>query len=186
MSAKKRLQIRSGARGFSLVELLVAVSILVLLAGVVLARYKDFDSITLLQSLAYDVALSIREAQVLGVGVRGAADSYDPPFGVHFDVNTPTQYVLFRDSDENDTYSASEMVSLFHIGNGHSITDICFDGDCSVNEANVLFERPDLDAIFATGGNRETTVAVMTITLSSQNHTQVVQVRSTGQISLNP
>src|SRR3989344_3869307 len=57
-------------RGFTLIELLVVLSIMLVITGVFLVRNQQFNSAILLRSLSYQVALSIRQAQVFGVGVK--------------------------------------------------------------------------------------------------------------------
>ena len=82
-----------GIKGFTLVEMVVVVAIIALLVSVVLARYKEYDSVTLLQSAAYDVALSVREAQVRGVAVSGDEGEFEVAYGIHFDLNRFLKYL---------------------------------------------------------------------------------------------
>ena len=56
--------------GFTLVELLVTISIFVILTGVVLFNSNSFDSTVLLNNFGYDIALTIKQAQSFGVNVR--------------------------------------------------------------------------------------------------------------------
>src|SRR3989344_1409035 len=51
-------------KGFTLIELLVVSAIVVMLATVILSSHGKFGGQVLLQNFAYDVALSIRQAQV--------------------------------------------------------------------------------------------------------------------------
>src|SRR3989338_6906440 len=57
-------------RGFTLVELLVTLSLFVVLTTIVLFSQQKFNGSILLTNLAYDVALTIRQAQTFGVNVR--------------------------------------------------------------------------------------------------------------------
>ena len=60
----------SKRRGFTLIELLVVMSIMLILTSLFILRQQRFNSSTLLQSLAYSVALSVRQAQVYGTSIR--------------------------------------------------------------------------------------------------------------------
>ncbi len=94
-------------KGFTLVELLVTISMFVIITGVVLVNSKKFDSTVLLHNFAYDVALTIKQAQTYAVNVRETSNlgvssdnlfKYD--YGVYFDVDQnggTTNFVLFND-----------------------------------------------------------------------------------------
>jgi prepilin-type N-terminal cleavage/methylation domain-containing protein len=90
-------------RGFTLVELLVTISVFVLVTMVVLVNQSDFNSGVLLNNLAYDLALTTRQAQSYGINVRGTAGSsldastVFPPYGVQFDMSQKTQFALYAD-----------------------------------------------------------------------------------------
>ena len=169
--------------GFSLIELLVVIAIIGTITTVVLIRYSDFDSVVLLKSLAYEVALSAREAQTLGVGVRGDGGTFDAAYGVHF---TPgTEYILFEDLDGNTQYDSGEEVTVYTIGNNNSISDICAGSTCGLSTLDVSFKRPDLDAVFYTDpvvSNVETAEVRLA---SSLGNTQFVEILSTGQIGVS-
>lgn len=94
-------------RGFTLVELLVTISIFVILTGVVLFSQTKFNSSILLTNLAYDTALTIRQAQNYGINIKefnSTNSSLFLPYGVHFDrVKAPKSFILFADTSyEND------------------------------------------------------------------------------------
>ena len=58
----KKQKINNHKSGFTLVELLVTITIFVILTGVVLVNSNSFDNSVLLNNFAYDVALTIKEA----------------------------------------------------------------------------------------------------------------------------
>ena len=168
--------------GFSLVELIVVIAIVGVLSSVIIARYNTFDSAILLRNLAYDVALSIREAQALGVSVRGEGGTFTYAYGVHFDIGN--SYILFRDIDDDGVFDSGEEVSVEVIREGGSVSDLCGNSTCGKSEMDVTFKRPNPDAQIvttpATGGLTSATVEVM----SRQGSTRTVQVWPTGQISV--
>ena len=63
-------------RGFTLIELLVVVAIIVVITGLILANSNKFGGQTMLQNLSYDIALSLREAQVYGISVRSNSGAF--------------------------------------------------------------------------------------------------------------
>src|SRR3989344_6847475 len=78
-------------RAFTLVELVVVLAIFTLISSVVLANHSRFNGSVLLGSLAYDIALSIREAQVYGLSVKqhtvAGVGQFQIGYGIHFASN---------------------------------------------------------------------------------------------------
>ncbi len=68
-SLKKKISMR----GFTLIELLLVIAIFGIMSSVAIFNFRGFSGNSLVDNLAYDVALSIREAQTAG----GAAYSRD-------------------------------------------------------------------------------------------------------------
>ncbi len=102
------------AKGFTLVEMTIVIAIFGLLTVVVVVKYGDFTSNLLISNMAYEVALTTRQAQVYGVGVRGyeadgVATDFSYPYGVYFNLNDGSgaelgqtkNFILFADRDDN-------------------------------------------------------------------------------------
>lgn len=173
--------------GFSLVELMVTVGIIVLVTGIIMTKYSSFNGVVLLKSQAYELALDIREAQVLGVNAGGNDTDSRGAFGIYLDKNTST-YLLFQDVsgatefkyDESATESVGEA---YTIDKRFQITDICAGINC-FNEASVSFKRPDFDAkIYAEGFLRnELRISLGSLDGSLLRYTVVVY--PSGQITV--
>ncbi|HEY4501472.1 MAG TPA: prepilin-type N-terminal cleavage/methylation domain-containing protein [Candidatus Paceibacterota bacterium] len=131
------------AAGFTLIELLVVSLIIVLITGTLIFRQQGFNSSTLLRSLSYSVALSLRQAQVYGVSVRenaAGSGTFASGYGVFFGntlVDSANHYVLFADkgngvldlgtnnlpdANGNNICDTNEdcLAQRFTIGNGRS------------------------------------------------------------------
>src|SRR3989338_10641247 len=116
-------------KGFTLMELLVVMGIIVIISSLILASNTRFGGRVILQNLAYDIALSIRQAQVYGISVRQFGGTFSG-YGMHFVLSGPgvntTTYVLFADiypSVPNGLYDADqgEQVESNTIAGGHPI-----------------------------------------------------------------
>jgi len=86
------------SEGFTMVELMVSVSIFVIITTIILASYPRFSSKIVLENVVHQIALSIRQAQTFGLSVRTFGTGLDvfPTYGVHFSFNGVT------DSDPAD------------------------------------------------------------------------------------
>lgn len=177
-------RVRHNRDGFSLIELLVSIAIIAIISAVVLARYKSFNSTILLRDLAYEIALSIREAQVYGVSVHSAGGSFNFAYGIHF--TRGTTYVLFADSSPiNGRYDAGEELSSYAIGQQNAIVDLCRNATCGRTSLDVLFRRPEPDARFAVNGSVVTPSSVRVVVRGGTGgNTRTVRVSTTGQISI--
>ena len=102
MSLKNEI---SKKAGFTLVELIVTVAIFVFMTALVVAKYGSFNDGTLLTSMAYDIALTLRDAQSYGLNVQGytpptGSQSFSYPYGMHFQSASlyNNEMILFADS----------------------------------------------------------------------------------------
>ena len=141
ISLKKQNQ-----KGFTLVELLVTITIFVILTGIVLWNQSKFNSTILFTNLAYDTALTVRQAQTYGMNIKEFGKDNFVPYGVHFDKSAPKSFILFADLTYDATletntgiYEASGLdpmdlsrcqaekgcVNRYNIKSGNYIKDIC-------------------------------------------------------------
>src|SRR3989338_9825786 len=84
-------------KGFTLVELIVVSAIILLITGFVMFQQSKFNSATLMRSLTYSVALSMRQAQVYGTSVREFSGAFAPGYGVYIPASggSANTYYLF-------------------------------------------------------------------------------------------
>lgn len=190
------------SRGFSLIELLVVMTILTTITSVVLANHSRFNGSVLLGSLAYDIGLSIRQAQVFGLSVRqysDIAEGFRVGYGVHF--SDTSSYIFFADTDENNVYDAGtdQILNSYAVGRGHAISRFCGVTSAGGEECNtspspisfldIVFLRPNPDAVMTsnlTGASEVYSQGIIEVSSPSGDMRRIV-VASTGQISVqNP
>lgn len=193
--------------GFTLIELIVSVAIIAVITSVALVQHGQFNNTLALTNLTYEVALSVREAQTLGVSAREVQTPSggvgNVSYGVFFDHAAPTQYILFADLNRNNTYDsaplpggATELVLGFDITRQNRIGDFCgrqsaganacaSDGDADT--LSVLFERPNPDAlVYVQDGADVDAFDAATIYLTSaENDVRCVHIENTGQVSVD-
>jgi prepilin-type N-terminal cleavage/methylation domain-containing protein len=188
-------------RGFTLIELLVVTGIMALISGLVLVNNNKFGGAVLLQNLAYDMALSIRQAQIYGISVQRFNTSFGAAYGMHFDANSGSgnaSYELFADAllPANGTYECPqpgtvncELVQSTTLSRGFTIQSLCATPPgqtevCGVETLDITFERPEPDAFIRApsyaGLNESARIRVS----SPRGDVKDITVEANGQISV--
>jgi len=131
-------------RGLTLIELLVVVAIIGFILVVAITSQSSFNTSLLLKNTAFDIALSLRDAETYGLGSRALSVSPNTGYGVYFTVGS--NYILFADtypvaplchpiSDStlpsaepgNCSYDVGndQIVTTYRLGNGFTINRMC-------------------------------------------------------------
>lgn len=111
-------------RGYTLIELLIGISILLMLSSIAYASFRGLDGRLRLEAAASDVLRTIEEAQTKTVS---ATD--DTSYGVHFATG---QYTMFPGTTydsanvENKTYSLPSGITITQINLGGPV-DVVFE-----------------------------------------------------------
>jgi Tfp pilus assembly protein PilE len=184
--------------GFGLIELMVSISIVVLVTSIILAKHESYNSAILLRSQAYDVALKMREVQLLSVSASGQDGEYRNSMGLYFNTAN-SYYYVFTDNDEDNYYDSGEEVGQrINLDKRFELSSLTLvDGTASpqtAKELSVVFERPNFDAKFFTDENDEATgvsgvelgVRLKGTTGSGTGELRTLEVSRTGQIIVKP
>lgn len=176
---------------------MVVTAIFVILSAIVLANNSRFGNIIVLQNLAHDIALSVRESQVYGIAVRrynapGGAGSFAYGYGMHFAPGTT--YELFADANANGKWDAGETVRQTTLTGGYTISNVCApQASCGLTRVDILFKRPEPDACISASGEVSldgdahcvSAVQRASITVTSaRDDSATVVIESSGQISV--
>lgn len=158
-NASKKIGVSSQReRGFTLIELLVVFFIMATILAVIVPDYLSYSTKADLDNLTLDVALTIREAQSYGAGVKvNAAGNFDTAYGVHFSLNNSNQFIFFEDTNGNELYTPSidTIINTYTMKSGYTINDLCTQGAgssnvrCKANNVNyidIVFRRPNPEA----------------------------------------
>lgn len=116
-------------KGFTVVELIVVMSIFAIMAGVVLFRYKSFGGDIHLQSTAQDIAIMVQQAQNYAISGRypkltvsqsppdEGSNVWKPSYGVYFNKDEPKKFAFFYDINTPDTVLPIQFGQP--VGEGH-------------------------------------------------------------------
>ncbi|RJR14058.1 type II secretion system protein [Candidatus Parcubacteria bacterium] len=188
----------SQKKGFTLVELIVVMGILVVVSTLMFANNSRFGGVVFLENLAYDVALSLRKAQIYGIAVRRfGSGEFDVAYGLHFAMSDPTRYVLFADGvTANGTFDCPtppgtcESLETSEMQQGYHLKDICVTQagggeDCSIETLDITFKRPEPDAYIRADDDALPLYEKAEIILESPRLDEIsVVVEVTGQIAV--
>lgn len=207
-STIRKVMRRVHSAGFSLIEMLVVIGIIVVISGIVLANNNRFGGMVQLQNLAYDIALSIRQAQVYGISVQRfkTSTTFASAYGMHFSSSSPSTYELFGDvnSPVNGVYDPGgaipELVQATTIQNGYRLVGLYATpvggSEIPVTQLDITYRRPDPDAYISKNGDQfsfSSEGAFLSGNLNEQARIQVASPRgdiktiviySNGQISV--
>ncbi len=162
---------KGGKRGFSLVELIIAVAIFVTLSATFLFNYGSFDRRVTVDILAHQIAEWIHDSQVSAMSIRraGTDQTKFPGYGLHFDLATPNKFIYFADLDGNRSYAplsgnqqcgdpSLECEQIITLLQGNIVSALCGNvssGGTSVPCASAIPGNPSLyttntvDVVFA-------------------------------------
>ncbi|MDO8492228.1 MAG: prepilin-type N-terminal cleavage/methylation domain-containing protein [bacterium] len=193
--------------GFTLIELMITFAIFSIITTVIIWENSKFNSSVLLTNLSYQIALTIRQAQVYGLSSKQApGGSTQVGYGVFFDVSNSDQakqFVLFADTNITggnlNTYqSSTETISTTLIGQNNQISNICFkkssgsscysDIPQPVNDENatIVFKRPNPEPVLRNAAS-EAGISEIKIIISPINNSAIkrcVTISKYGQISV--
>lgn len=168
-------------RGFSLVELLVAMSIIVLITTAAMANLRGNSPDRALRDQSRNLASLLRQAQVQAIAGE-PADGVIPigGYGVRLTAcaTPPCEAILFADKDGNFTMDGGEQRQAVNFG-----PEITFVSILPDDPLNVLFKPPSAFVCFnnvCSGGG----VAEVTLGVVGSSKTVTVSVHQlSGQIS---
>lgn len=192
--------ILSLSKGFTLVELMVVLTIIVIISTVVITSQSSFNKTLILANTAYDIALSIRSAQTYGIGSRAVGTTVNAGHGIRFQSNPSSSFIFFADTsptapcsqpncksgDHTYTNGSDSVVQTYTLGNGMTISKLCVDSTCNLSSLDVVFERPNPNAFISADGYYSVNNAKACITVTSpQGGEKYVSVSKSGQIIAN-
>lgn len=198
-------------RGFSFVELTIAVSIFAFLSTVTVMSYNNFNNRIGVDILAHQIAQFGHEAQVSALSVKRASNNDYPGYGLHFEKASTTQFIFFADLDKDKVYtpggvcgtSGSECEKVVQLLKGVTIKALCGqadaggtddDANCTLadgaphlsNAFDIVFRRPSPDAsIMGMSTTTPNSYSVAKVKISSaKGYTRSILFYITGQITV--
>ncbi len=192
------MKIKSKNRGVTMIEVLVSISIFAIITSVVLYNHSAFNSSVAVTNLAYEVALTVKQAQSYGLSVKREA-GYSGSYGAYFSTSPgdDKKVIVFADKDSDNEYDytneatcgsnpASECREELNIRGDVSVKNLAdsYNPTGNTGELSIIFKRPDPIAyIYDTDQNNARTYGEITIS-SARGKEKIIRVDRSGQISV--
>jgi Tfp pilus assembly protein FimT len=178
---KKKLQatsyrLQANNFGFTLVELLVSLSIIIMMTTLFLANYHSSNERSKLSSASQQMASDIRLAQSYALGSKKFNGAIPPGgWGVYFN-ETNTSYIIFADNDGGKDYDdPGEKFSEIDLPANVTISSIDV-----ANDVDIVFLPPDPEVFF--NGLTAPAVNSVQIELSDGETVKTVEVNYLGLV----
>lgn len=186
---KTRKSKRGTPRGFTMVEIVVMLAIVVIISAIVLANFPSVSGSINVQKTAQRFALALREAQNRALSVRvvqGPLGPVVPPaVGVNVAIASPTTYIVFADMNSNKIYDAASdiIIERLSLEKTVSILDIQDEASGSQSVVNIVFSVPEAMATIYNVSGSIGESALIRFRTDAGNVIRSVRVRTSGQIA---
>ena len=180
-------------KGFTLLETLVVISIIILLTTIALPSYKSGQRQLALSRAANKMAHEIRGAQEMAMSAKKHEGSVPlGGYGIYF-YKSGTNYdvYLYADSDGDETYDSGEEVRAIY----NESLEIYLESEVKIKEVKINSSQPDETSInfrppdpfikIKDGGGVDHQEAIITLALKAdESKTKVVTVNKAGLIDV--
>lgn len=166
-------------RGFTLVEFLISMGIIVVLSSVIILGKTSEEKKLALQRMAYQISQDFRQAQEKSMGAEeeksicGVQLGYNR-FGIHFNQGD-NYYYLFVDCDGGNDYDNDEMLRKISLEREVKIENLT-----PLSPLDIVFEPPE-PLTYINGAQWGAEAA---ITLKLESSTKKVKINSSGRIEI--
>jgi prepilin-type N-terminal cleavage/methylation domain-containing protein len=174
-------------QGFTLVELLVSIFIIVLISGIIFANYRVGGQQFALQRSANKLAQDIRRAQAMAMGAAecpagtGCAGSVPPGYGIYLSQGN-TNYLLYADTNQaggNQNYDGGDAsIDTINLEKGVEILS------ASPSSFSINFKPPDPTVTIRGSAGDVSTATITLALLTDTSKTKTITVNSTGLIEI--
>ncbi len=183
--------------GFTMVEIVVMLAIIVLISAVLLANFPGFNESGALIRARQELALDFRRLQnyalaVSNVRLEGGSIEYSPRIvGAHFDIAAPDSYILFVDRAGGTLNRYDEgfdgVISRGRFQRGIKFSRLYVDGSCGTagyNVLDVVFKTPEAKMTISADGISPLGCSFVKVEMETPNLnlTRTVSVWITGYI----
>ena len=179
-------------KGFTLLELLVVISIITIITGIVFINYRPAQQQLALNRAASKLAQDIRRAQEMAMSTRAftsCSGGVQPSgYGLISDTNQPTAYYMFADCNNNQKWDFGVDSSAGKINLEKDITVEAPSGAPTFQFLSIIFTSPDPAVSIchhASSGSCTAQTSGWVRLRNTDGKTRTVTVNQVGQIEID-
>lgn len=168
-------------KSFTLVELLVVTSIIILLSAIILPNYRGIERQFALQRSAHKLAQDIRRAGEMAMSTREFQEEVpEGGYGIHLELSWGNYYKLYADKNGNEKFDGADgEVETINLEKGVYIKNI-LPSSLSIN-----FRSPIPTVKIKTEAGQDSVNATITLSLESDStKTKIIKVNAVGLIDV--
>ena len=176
--------------GFTLLELIVSITIIAMVTGLFLANYSSANRRTDLTMTAQKLVADVRLAQsyALGLAKYGGSGSLNIPpggWGVHFDLQNygSNKYNIFADDNANTIYDGGEADERYGAQVVYLPTNITIQSISIGSKVDITFLPPDPITTINNGAATSTSVDIV-LKDNKTNSIKTVRVNFLGLVEV--
>lgn len=168
-------------KGYTIVEILVVISIIVVLSAVILPAYRVFGSRFSLERSGHKLAQDIRRAGEMAMSAKEFSGTVPSGYGIYIDLaQGDAVYVLYADKGDEKYGSDDSVVETIRLEEGVKIQSVFPPGSLSVNF------KPPSPTIKIFGNSQWNTTAIIVLCLVDDPlKTKTITVNTAGLIEID-
>lgn len=174
-------------RGYSILEVLAAITIVGIMSAVLLADYSSNRQSIFLKQATGQVIADLRTAQNMAMNTakfNGQIPSGG--YGIHFNSPPSSSYIIYADTDGQNDYDPGEEYAVRNLSSGIVISAVtASDIDFIPPDPKICFDKKSpVSASFCSSGNLTSSSATITLRYGAIGLTQTITASGiTGQIT---
>lgn len=188
---------KSKKNGFSLIESIVVISVIMILTAGVFINYRQGQNQMNLQRTGYKIATALRKVQTTAglmdttccpgsPAVCTYGSSYKYSYGLYFETVTASKYRFFADCNGNGRYDGAVTDHLLETADLEpNIVIDKMNGGTTLTYINFVFLPPEPYGSFIDSAAANLSPASISVKVNGTTSSRVIQVNRAGMIDLN-
>jgi len=176
----KTFFLKSDNSGFTLLEILIAISIIILMTGLVMTNYHSSQKELALQRAAYKFSQDVRRAAEMAMAAKQISGSFPDGYGLYLDQSWGSYYKLYADENGDERYNGSDT-ELETIYLEHGI--IIKNANPAVFSVNFRPPAPIVKLKDGGGGNKDWVEVTFSLE-SDPSKTKVIRINGIGMVEI--